>query len=244
MNYFYKLPTDYEIDFRSEMVKFCLWEKINLNGTTTISINYIRQHCGYSCDNRNKNSFSSYVRNLLKALIDEKQILQVYGDDVTSVSGTSYLEFEILDKFYDVSTKAFAKLTSSVFDLIMSIECGLTKATILKVYAYMRSHMIENSQQAYGFSSGLDNTIVKDLGLNRKTVDGCLSELADKGVFIKHTTGGYYANGSPKNAPNIYVLPDENADSNIKALLEDLKSRYRVDEFAPTLIPNIKNKKL
>ena len=98
------------------MVKFCLWEKINLNGTTTVSINYIRQRCGYSCDNRNKNSFSSYVRNLLKALIDEKQILQVYGDDVTSVSGTSYLEFEILDKFYDVSTKAFAKLTSSVFD--------------------------------------------------------------------------------------------------------------------------------
>ena len=158
MDYFYKLPTDYEIDFRSEMVKFCLWEKINLNNTSTVSINYIRQRCGYSSDNRNKNSFSSYVRCVLKALIDEKQILQVYGDDVTSVSGTSYLEFEILDKFYDVVTKTFAKLTSPVFNLIMSIECSLTKATILKVYTYMRSHMIENSQQAYGFSSGLDNT--------------------------------------------------------------------------------------
>lgn len=242
MDYFYKLPTDYEIDFKSEMVKFCLWEKINLGGTTTVSLNYIRQRCGYSSDNRNKKSFSSYIRYILKALIDEKQILQVYGDDIESVSGTSYLEFKILDRFYNISSNAFAKLTSSAFDLIMSIDCGLTKATILKVYTYMRSRMIENAQQAYGFSSGLDNTIVKDLGLNRKTVDTCLTEFVDVGLFIKYTTGSYYLNGNPKNAPNIYVLPDKSADSNIKALLEGLKYRYKVDEFAPTLVPNIKAK--
>ena len=42
--------------------------------------------------------------------------------------------------------------------------------------------------------------------------------------------------------PLIYVLPDENAQINIQALLEQMKQRYKVDEFAETLIPNLKNK--
>lgn len=242
MEYYYKLPMDYEIDYRSEMVKFCLWEKINLSGTSTVSINYIRERCGYSGDNRNKNSFSCYVRNILKDLIQANQIIQVYGEDVSTATSTSYLEFEIFDSFYEIQTKAYAKLTSSVFNTLMSIDCNLSKAVLLETYAYMRSHIIENSQQTYGFCSGLDKTIVRELGLNRKTVDTCLNAFVEGGLFIKHTTGSYYANGSPKNAPNIYVLPDENAQINIQSLLEQMKQRYKVDEFAETLIPNLKNK--
>lgn len=242
MEYYYKLPMDYKIDYRSEMVKFCLWEKINLNGTSTVSINYIRDRCGYSSDNRNKNSFSCYVRNVLKDLIQGSQIVQAYGEDVLTATSTSYLEFEILDNFYEMQTKAYAKLTSSVFNTLMSINCNLSKAVLLEVYAYMRSHIIENSQQVYGFCSGLDKTIVRELGFNRKTVDTCLNAFVESGLFIRYITGSYYANGSPKNAPNIYVLPDENAQINIQSLLEQMKQRYKVDEFAETLIPNLKNK--
>lgn len=232
---------DYEIDYRSEMIKFCLWEKINLTGTSTVSIDYIRKRCGYSSDNRNKNSFSSYIRNTLKDFIQTNQLVQVYGEDVLTATSTSYLEFKILQSFYEMQGKIYAKLTTLVFNNLMSISCNLSKAVLLKIYAYMRSHMIENSQQSYGFSTGLDKTIVRELGLNRKTIDICLSAFVDYGLFIKYTTGSYYSNGNPKNAPNIYVLPDENAQANIQALLEQMKQRYNVDEFAEVLKPNTKN---
>ena len=49
-------------------------------------------------------------------------------------------------------------------------------------------------------------------------------------------------NGNPKNAPNIYVLPDDNAQSNIDIILKEMKQRYKVKKFAPMLLPNIKKK--
>ncbi len=36
--------------------------------------------------------------------------------------------------------------------------------------------------------------------------------------------------------------PDDQAENNIKALLEELKQRYGVDEFAPVLISSANNK--
>lgn len=32
--------------------------------------------------------------------------------------------------------------------------------------------------------------------------------------------------------------PDDQAENNIKALLEELKQRYRVEDFAPVLAPS------
>ena len=61
-------------------------------------------------------------------------------------------------------------------------------------------------------------------------------------LFIKYAIGSCYIDGEPRNVPNIYVLPDDQAENNIKALLEELKQRYRVEEFAPVLAPSINNK--
>lgn len=239
MDYFYKIPTDYNAtDYKKEMIKFCLWEKSTLNGTVSISINYIRWRCGYSNSNRNKNSFADFTRTTLNELIGGGEITQIYGDDVLTASGTSYLEFKILNELDDVQTKTFAKLTTPVFDKLMAIKCPLSKATLLKIYTYMREEMIESQEKAYGFKLGLDNTIVKDLSLNRKSIDTALEAFVDNGIFIKHTTGSYWVNDAPRNAPNIYVLPDDKADSNIKSLLEELKQRYGVDDFAPILKPS------
>ena len=49
-------------------------------------------------------------------------------------------------------------------------------------------------------------------------------------------------NGNPKNVPNIYVLPDDNAQSNIDIILKEMKQRDKVKKFAPMLLPNIKKK--
>mgnify|MGYP004664999241 FL=1 len=61
-------------------------------------------------------------------------------------------------------------------------------------------------------------------------------------LFIKYATGSCYIDGEPRNVPNIYVLPDDQAENNVKALLEELKQRYRVEEFAPVLISSANNK--
>ena len=64
-------------------------------------------------------------------------------------------------------------------------------------------------------------------------------QMSVENIFIKYTTGSYYKDDEPRNAPNIYVVPDDNAENNIKALLEELKQRYGVNEFAPVIVPTI-----
>lgn len=61
-------------------------------------------------------------------------------------------------------------------------------------------------------------------------------------LFIKYATDSCYIDGESRNVPNIYVLPDDQAENNIKALLEELKQRYRVEDFAPALVPSTNNK--
>ncbi len=56
-------------------------------------------------------------------------------------------------------------------------------------------------------------------------------------LFIKYTTGSCYIDGEPRNVPNIYVLPDDQAENNIKASLEELKQRYGVKEFTSVIVP-------
>lgn len=56
-------------------------------------------------------------------------------------------------------------------------------------------------------------------------------------LFIKYTTGSCYIDGELRNVPNIYVFPDDQAENNIKASLEELKQRYGVKEFTSVIVP-------
>ena len=114
------------------------------------------------------------MRFVLKDLIVRGEIVQIYGDDIDTALGISYLEFKILDKFYNIPSNIFAKLTVPVFNSILDIKCSVSKPILLKVYTYMRCHMIENTPKPYVFRHGLDKTIVRDLHIKRKTVYRCL----------------------------------------------------------------------
>lgn len=239
MDYFYKIPFDLtapiEFDFKELLVRVCLDRYMSREGHTFTSISLICEQCGYSSD-RHNSSFSGYVRQVLIKLIDNKEITQVYGKNIDKVSNTGMIGFRLEDKFFDIPTKMFAKLSFTAFDALVSIDYPLAKPTLLKVYTYIRGRIIENTQQAYGFYGSIERA-VKDLNLSRKTVDTCLDLFVENNLFIRHITGSCYVNGSPRNVPNIYVLPDDNAKNNIKALLGDLKQKYKVDEFAPVITP-------
>lgn len=240
MDYFYKIPIDltdyYENDYKRIMVRLCLERYSNIEGVCFTSISLICEKCGYSSANRHNKSFSTYVRKVLVSLVKNNEITQIYGKTIDSVSVTGLVGFYLENKFYNIPTKMFAKLSYDVFDTIIGIDYPLSKPTLLKVYTYIRGRIIENEQQAYGFYGSIER-VVKNLDLNRKTIDTCLDLFVTNNLFIKYTTGSCYVNDEPRNIPNIYVLPDEQAESNIKALLEELKLRYGVDEFAPVLTP-------
>ena len=222
------------------MVRLCLERYSNIEGVCFTSISLICEKCGYSVDRHNK-SFSTYVRKVLVSLVKNNEITQIYGKTINSVSATGLVGFYLENKFYKLPTKMFAKLSYDVFDTMIGIDYPLSKPTLLKVYTYIRGRIIENEQQAYGFYGSIGR-VVKDLDLNRKTVDACLELFVDHNLFIKYTTGSCYIDGEPRNVPNIYVLPDDQAENNIKALLEELKQRYGVEEFAPVLISSANNK--
>lgn len=245
MDYFYKVPfdlTDYfENDYKQIMVRLCLERYSNIEGVCFTSISLICEKCGYSFANRHNKSFLAYVRKVLVSLIESNEITQVYGKGINSVSVTGLVGFYLEDKFYSLPTKMFAKLSYDVFDTIIGIDYPLSKSTLLKVYTYIRGRIIENEQQAYGFYGSIERA-VKNLDLNRKTVDDCLDLFVDHNLFIKYITGSCYIDGESRNVPNIYVLPDDQAENNIKALLEDLKQRYSVEDFAPALVPSTNNK--
>lgn len=239
MDYFYKVPIDltdyFENDYKQIMVRLCLERYSNIEGVCFTSISLICEKCGYSVDRHDK-SFSGCVRKVLLSLVKNSEITQIYGKDISSVPISNQVGFYLEDKFYSIPTKMFTKLSYDVFDTIIGIDYPLSKPTLLKVYIYIRGRIIENEQQAYGFYGSIERA-VKDLDLNRKTVDTCLELFVDHNLFIKYTTGSCYIDGEPRNVPNIYVLPDDQTENNIKALLEELKQRYGVEEFAPVIVP-------
>ena len=218
------------------MVRLCLERYSNIEGVCFTSISLICEKCGYSFANRHNKSFSVYVRKVLVSLVKNNEITQIYGKSIDSVSVAGLVGFYLENKFYNLPTKMFTKLAYDVFDTIINIDYPLSKPTLLKVYTYIRGRIIENEQQVYGFYGSIERA-VKDLDLSRKTVDACLDLFVDHNLFIKYTTGSCYIDGEPSNVPNIYVLPDDQSENNIKGLLEELKQRYGVDEFAPILIP-------
>ena len=217
------------------MVRLCLERYSNIEGVCFTSISLICEKCGYSVDRHDK-AFSGYVRKVLLSFVKSNEITQVYGKDIGSAPISSQIGFHLENKFYELPTKMFAKLSYDAFDTIISIDYPLSKPTLLKVYTYIRGRIIENEQQAYGFYGSIER-VIRDLDLSRKIVDTCLDLFVEHNLFIKYTTGSCYINGEPRNAPNIYVLPDDQAENNIKALLDELKQRYGVEEFAPVLAP-------
>ena len=244
LGYFYKVPRTYlETDYKELMVRFCLACDSNIDSYTSVCIGRICEMCGYSTTNRNKTngSFSSYVKGVLRQLIENEEIIQTWGGNINSVKGGSLLQFKLLDKFFDSQPDNFSKLTKEAFDTLMRIECKFTKATLLKIYTYIRGHIIENSTTTYGFYKSVDIACL-ELAVSRQTLDDCLDLFVENGLFIRHLTGSCYVNGNPKNVPNIYVLPDGNAQSNIDIILKEMKQRYKVKKFAPMLLPNIKKK--
>lgn len=245
MAYFYKVPVNYkENDYKKIMVRFCIDSHKDILNRVTVSVNYICRECGYSTSNRNSSSFSGYVKDCIRRFISDGELVQYYGKEIDSGGYNDLMGFYVQEKFYDSQPKTFCKLTDTAFYTIVnhSDEVSVSTPMLLKIYTCLRGHIVENNRTAYGYCQSVE-TMCNELEVsNRKMCDTALDFFVKHGLFKRYVTGSCYVNGKPKNVPNIYVLPDDRATDNINGLLQVLKERYQVDEFAPVLLPNIKRK--
>mgnify|MGYP003222540626 FL=1 len=232
----------FDINFKEILIIYTLLRNKTAESKVFTSISSICTECGYSTENRGKDSFNAYIRMILKDFIDKKELVQIYGKNLDTATNTALIVFKIEDKFYDLAIRKIMQITPNEFDIIVNINSpSVSAATLFKLYVYMRHHIATDNLPTIGFIGSIER-VAKDLDLNRKTVDACLDLFVDHNLFVKYTTGSCYIDGEPRNVPNIYVLPDDQAENNIKALLEELKQRYRVEEFAPVLISSANNK--
>lgn len=204
------------------MIKYCLDEQKSINNKTLTSIEYICRRCNRSLSNRNKEtSFLSYIRRELTAMVANGELEQTYGENVAVCRIGSMLGFEIKPKFYAyLGNGGFCKLTDNAFDKITHIDFKCSTVNAFRIYAYIRSGISENVGSPHGFYKSIDN-IYDDLGFaNRNVIDDTLNKFVENGLFKKTTP---IIEGLPEYVPNIYVLPDDNADNNIKSIIKVIK---------------------
>ena len=204
------------------MIKYCLDEQKSINNKTLTSIEYICRRCNRSLSNRNKEtSFLSYIRRELTTMVANGELEQTYGENITVCRNSSMLGFEIKPKFYAyLGNGGFCKLTDDVFDKITHIDFKCSTVNAFRIYAYIRSGISENVGSPHGFYKSIDN-IYDDLGFaNRNVIDNTLNKFVENGLFKRATP---IIEGLPEYVPNIYVLPDDNAESNIKGITKILK---------------------
>lgn len=133
----------------------------------------------------------------------------------------------------------YISLPASSFDKIVKIKTSIKREVLLNTYLYVKSFIYDyqpNSDDTYTPYGFYGNLLLAcdELGYTRKTVDACMDLFVICGIFKCYLTGSYKKiNGTVANAPNIYVLNDENADKNIRLLLEKMQTQYNVDKFMP-----------
>ena len=233
IGYFYRVPKDYS-DCREIMVKFCLDRHRTMEGETYVSLQQICQDCNHSTD-RHKGNFLDFVKKTLSSLVERGLITQCCGTPLDKAGVKELLGFVLSDEFSPCSN--YISLSANAFDKIVKIKTSIKREVLLNAYLYVKSFIYDyqpNSNDTYTPYGFYGNLLLAcdELGYTRKTIDACMDLFVSCGIFKCHLTGSYKkANGTVANAPNIYVLNDENADKNIRLLLEKMQTQYKVDEF-------------
>ena len=235
MGFFYRVPKCYS-DCKEVMIRFCLDRHRTQEDETYTSLQDICEDCNYTID-RHKGNFLDYVKKTLLSFIQQGLILQCRGNPPDKASINERLGFVLSDEFSPCSD--YISLPASSFDKIVKIKTSIKREVLLNTYLYVKSFIYDyqpnsdNAYTPYGFYGNL-LLACDELGYTRKTIDACMDLFVSCGIFKCHLTGSYKkANGTVANAPNIYVLNDENADKNIRLLLEKIQTQYKVDEFMP-----------
>ena len=235
MGYFYRVPRDC-LDGREVMVRFCLDRHRTQEDKSFTSLQDICEDCNYTID-RHKGNFLDFVKKTLLSLVKQGTIIQFRGNTPDKAVINEMMGFVLNNDFSPCNN--YISLPAEAFDKIVKIKTAIKREVLFNTYLYIKSFIYDyrsdpnEAYVPYGFYGNL-SLACDELGYTRKTIDMCMDLFVECGLLKCHLTGSYVkANGAVVNAPNIYVLNDENADKNIRLLPEKLREQYKVDEFMP-----------
>lgn len=187
----------------------------------------------YSTTDRRKGSFFSSIKFSLQRFRDMGLI--EFGRNIQSVDDIrpqGLLQIN-LTKNFDIEEK-YTMITEREINSILNCKTYNSLSSILRTYLYVKSFMLidykhpENAISAYYVARKIAANTLK---MSLPKYDGCLETLCDLGLLICHQTGSYYTYHGITNAPNIYVLNNDNAMSNVRGALNRLKQELLKPEF-------------
>lgn len=226
---FYRVPKDCS-DMHEVMIRFCLDRHRDLDDNTSICIQQICKECGYSSKSRSIKRFPLVVKEKLSDLLKQGVIEQTFGKSPNLSDFGNMMSFHLSDDFSPC--EGYILLPIIAFETISSYKWQMSKTIPLQLYLYMRSYIYDNNKddKPYGFFQDLRIT-AEVTGISRKRIDKCLQVFIDKGLFVKVEVGSHKNNNNIANAPNLYLLPDENIEKNERELIKMMKEKYNVEEF-------------
>ena len=241
---FYKIPTDYiyEVDEYELMTYIGILNFRTLSDPNKayLSIKMICDNAGYSSADRRKASYYTFIRKHIHLFLGRKWITisnPIVGE---KINPSECLEVVLSNSY--IPKERFLKLTQKEYDIIINNHQYRNKASLLRVYLYIKSFMfVDNVDSRKSISAYYvaGDIAANTLGMSRSKYDSCVNSLCEIGLLVCRQTGSYYTYHGITNAPNIYVLNNENAENNISGAMSRLKYELlnkkfgNSDEFMP-----------
>lgn len=198
----------------------------------SISIVNICQTMKYSFIDRRKGSYYMSIRKILEQFCERGWIKPYHTDD-KKVNPSELMVIE-LNRFF-FPEKNYTSISMQELNDIINCTEYKSKASLIKVFLYIKSFM----QMVYKGHTDcvisayyvVGNVAARALNMSRSKYDACINALCNIGLLICHQTGSYFTQYGITNAPNIYVLANEDATRNISGALNRLKYNLLDDRY-------------
>lgn len=190
----------------------------------TTSLKDICQITGYSFIDRNKGSYFSSLKNILVQFC-ENEWIDDGNLDYQKIKSSELLNIQLGDFFFPESD--YTIITVKELNAILNCPEYKSKASLVRVFLYAKSFMQiaytgdTNSTISAYYVAG--DVAADALQMSRNKYDLCINVLCGLNLLICHQTGSYHSEFGIRNAPNIYVLNNEDAQRNIQGGLSRLK---------------------
>lgn len=206
------LPTELYV------VWFTIARFSNYEGISKFTIGEIFDKCGLK---KSKNKSATF-ENIVLAInfMEQSNYITLSAPVTVKTKYNDMIVAEITDNFFP--PKGFVKLTSTVFDVIMSSTSSTSKDLLLAVYLYVYSFISKSTSTlsvAKAFYGSIEN-MCDCIGICKETATACMNELCSSingnpPLLLKKKT-------SMLNVPNIYVENTPDAEKQFLAAEKSL----------------------
>lgn len=247
---FCKIPKSFVKDRENdptEILTYYAIDKFRLlkdDTTSVVSLQEICKLCGYGVGRCKYNYLPKARSHLIK--FHSLGLIELVGVDISKpIRLTDLINVKLNSDFFP--TADYVQLTDDEFNTLVNINSTIQKAYLVKAFLNIKSYIYVSPTGSIGKPSAFYkeiDSLVDETGFTRYTVDKCLEILEQHKLLVKYETGSYKtSNGLIINAPNIYVLNDDNIKDNINMSINRLKNGLGVDKFLPCVYKTKKIRK-